>query len=57
MEEYAKYEMLQDEEILADIKKGDKIALEYLINKYKDLVNSKVGKYFIIGAEREDIIQ
>lgn len=57
MEEYAKYEMLQDEEILADIKKGDKIALEYLINKYKDLVTSKVGKYFIIGAERDDIIQ
>ena len=25
--------------------------------KYKDIVNAKVGKYFIIGAEREDVIQ
>ena len=28
-----------------------------MICKYKDLVNSKVNKYFIIGAEKEDIIQ
>jgi len=31
--------------------------LERLFNKYKDLVNMKVSKYFIIGAEREDIVQ
>ena len=29
----------------------------FLICKYKDLVNSKVNKYFIIGAEKEDIVQ
>ena len=28
-----------------------------MLDKYKDLVNTKVGKYFIIGAEREDIVQ
>ena len=27
------------------------------MEKYKNLVNIKVGKYFIIGAEREDIMQ
>ena len=32
-------------------------ALDFLICKYQDLVNSKVNKYFIIGAEKEDIIQ
>ena len=38
-------------------KSDDKYALDFIIEKYKDLVNMKVGKYFIIGAEREDIIQ
>ena len=52
-----KYSNLTDEQIITDIKKGDEQALVYLLNKYKDLVNSKVGKYFIIGAEREDIVQ
>ena len=31
--------------------------MENLLEKYKDLVHSKIGKYFIIGAEKEDIIQ
>lgn len=52
-----KYINLTDEQILAQIKDGDQQALTFLLGKYKDLVNSKVGKYFIIGAEREDIIQ
>ena len=53
----SKYYKLTDEQIITDIKNGDEQALVYLLNKYKDLVNSKVGKYFIIGAEREDIVQ
>lgn len=52
-----KYGNLTDEQIISQIKEGDEQALSFLLNKYKDLVNSKVGKYFIIGAEREDIIQ
>lgn len=52
-----KYSNLTDEQIISQIKEGDEQALSFLLEKYKDLVNSKVGKYFIIGAEREDIIQ
>ena len=52
-----KYVNLTDEQIISHIKEGDEQALSFLVEKYKDLVNSKVGKYFIIGAEREDIIQ
>lgn len=51
------YNNMSDEELLEKIKTNDQNALEYLICKYKDLVDSKVGKYFIIGAEKEDIIQ
>lgn len=52
-----KYINLTDEEIISEIKQGNEQALTFLLEKYKDLVNSKVGKYFIIGAEKEDIIQ
>lgn len=46
-----------DNELVASAKKGNEEALECLFNKYKELVNIKVSKYFIIGAEKEDIIQ
>ena len=52
-----RYQNLTDEQIIAEIKAGDEKALTYLLDKYKELVNIKVGKYFLIGAEREDIIQ
>ena len=53
----SKYELMQDEEIITQIKAGDKSALNYIMEKYKELVNMKVSKYYIIGAEKEDIIQ
>ncbi len=52
-----KYNNLEDEEIIVEIQNGNEQALTYLLNKYKPLVNNKVGKYFIIGAEKEDIVQ
>ena len=51
------YDNIKDEDLIEIIKSGDKNAFEYLINKYKELVNIKVSKYFIIGAERDDIVQ
>lgn len=51
------YGKMTDEEIIKEIRNGDKQALTYLMNKYKEIVNLKVGKYFMVGAEKEDIIQ
>lgn len=51
------YNNMSDVELLELINKKDTDALDFLICKYKDLVNSKVNKYFIIGAEKEDIVQ
>ncbi len=53
----AKFVGISDEDIIELIKNKDNEALEYLIAKYHDLVVGKVSKYFIIGAEEEDIIQ
>jgi len=49
-------EML-DEEIVAEAKKGNVRAQEYLINKYEGFVKAKAKSYFLIGADREDIYQ
>lgn len=51
------YNAMLDEEIIDDAKGGDVKALEYLINKYKSFVRAKARTYFLIGADREDIIQ
>lgn len=52
-----KYHDLSDEQIIEKIKQGDEEALVYILNKYKELVNMKVSKYFIVGAERDDTVQ
>ena len=55
---YGDFDKLNDEEILLRIKdKNDKVALDYLINKYRNFVRAKARSYFLIGADREDIIQ
>ena len=50
------YNSMSDEQLISLVKSDDKYALDFIIEKYKDLVNMKVSKYFIIGAEKEDII-
>ncbi len=50
-------EYRSDEDIVMEAKNGDIIALEFLINKYKNFVKAKARSYFLIGADREDIIQ
>ena len=52
-----KYDNLTDEQIIEKIHSGDDEALAYILEKYKELVNMKVGKYFIVGAEKEDTAQ
>ncbi len=46
-----------DEALVASAKDGDDHASEYLINKYRNFVRVKAKAYFLIGADREDIIQ
>ena len=48
---------MKDEDLIRKIKSGDNDALDYKLNKYQEVVNMKVSRYFIIGAEKEDIIQ
>jgi len=54
---YTQFEMMLDEEIVEYARDGGSNALEYLITKYKNFVRAKARSYFLIGADREDIIQ
>ena len=51
------FDTLDDNKLIQKIKNGDKKALNYLLEKYTEVVSMKAGKYFIVGAEKEDIIQ
>lgn len=51
------WDMLSDEEIARAACSGNDNATEFLINKYKNFVRAKTRSYFLIGADREDIIQ
>lgn len=55
--EDSKYMNKPDEELIRQIRSGDIKAQNYLLEKYKNLVSMKANKFFLIGAEDDDIIQ
>ncbi len=54
---YNSFEIMLDEEVVVIAQNGNDNAQEYLIHKYKNFVRAKARSYFLIGADREDIIQ
>lgn len=51
------YEALSDEELVELSSAGDKNATEHLLSRYKNTVRSKARMYFLVGADRDDIVQ
>ena len=51
------FDTMKDEELIELVKSNNKDALDYILKKYKELVYMKVSKYFIVGAEKDDIFQ
>lgn len=51
------FSSMDDEHVVEMAREGNKAAEEYLIQKYKNFVRAKARSYFLIGADREDIIQ
>ena len=46
-----------DEELVELARSGDEIALEYLLVRYKNFTRAKARSYFLVGADKEDIVQ
>ncbi|MEG2212504.1 MAG: RNA polymerase sporulation sigma factor SigH [Clostridiales bacterium] len=57
IERHEDFALMADEDIVALAGQGSIDAQEYLINKYKNFVRAKARSYFLIGADKEDIIQ
>lgn len=51
------FDSMLDEELVLNAREGNTLALEFVINKYKNFVRAKARSYFLIGADREDIVQ
>ncbi len=51
------YSNLNDQQIVKLAQHGDDQAAEYLLYKYRSLVRTKVRSYFLMGAEKEDLLQ
>lgn len=49
---------MPDEEVVVLVQKDrNELAMAHLVNKYKNFVRSKARSYFLVGADRDDIIQ
>lgn len=51
------YQQYSDEDLINFVRNGDETAQDFLLNKYKTVVRTKARAYFLMGADREDIIQ
>ena len=51
------FNILTDEELVKMAQEGSATAEEFLINKYKELARKKSSAYYIIGGDKEDVIQ
>lgn len=51
------YNQMNDDKLLELIKLGDNNALDFIMNKYNNIVTMKASKFFAVGVEKEDIVQ
>ena len=53
----SEYTQMTDEKLIENIKQQDQKALECLMERYNDTVNMKANRFFMVGAEKDDMIQ
>jgi len=56
-EKYSDYEQCTDDELIDRLRRGEESIMDYICDKYKNLVRSKAKSMFILGADNEDLIQ
>lgn len=57
LREYSDYEQATDEELIDRLRSGEQPIMDYICDKYKNLVRSKAKSMFILGGDSEDLIQ
>ncbi len=56
-QEYQPYLAMPDEALIAAAREGDRAAEDLLYERYKHFIRGRARSYFLVGADREDIIQ
>lgn len=54
---YSNYRQYNDDELIDRLRRGEEAIMDYICDKYKNLVRSKAKSMFILGADSEDLIQ
>lgn len=52
-----RYENMSDEQLICKYRAGDKQIMDYLMEKYKNLVRKEANAMFLLGGENDDLIQ
>ncbi len=52
-----KYRDVSDEQLIAQLRDGQTEVMDYLMEKYKNLVRKRANALYLIGGETEDLIQ
>ncbi|MDD3141628.1 MAG: sigma factor, partial [Lachnospiraceae bacterium] len=51
------YKMLSDEQLIKNLRNGDSKITDYIMDKYKNLVRKKAKAMYLLGGEKDDLIQ
>ncbi len=55
--EYVEYKNIADDELIDRLRNGESGIMDFICDKYKNLVRSKAKSMFILGGDSEDLIQ
>ncbi len=53
----ANYEQMTDEQLIRKLRRGDKNIIDYIMEKYKNLVRKEANAMYLLGGENDDLIQ
>ena len=48
---------MTDEQLIAELRTGERGVMDYIMDKYKSMVRKKARAMFLLGGENEDLIQ
>lgn len=53
----ANYEQMTDEQLIGKLRGGDRNIIDYIMEKYKNLVRKEANAMYLLGGENDDLIQ
>ncbi len=54
---YEEYNHISDEELIHRLRQGEEAIMDYICTKYKEVVRRKANTMYILGGEKDDLIQ